>query len=61
MWCRTLRGTVRVAALLSRQPPGVLDQVRQTMRDRLAIYAEPAGLRVPIAVVVVRAVKPRVR
>jgi hypothetical protein len=53
-----LHGTVRAAALLVRQPPGVLDEVRRSMRERLAPYAEGGALRVPMPAVVVRATKP---
>jgi SAM-dependent methyltransferase len=53
-----LQGTVRMGALLSRQAPNVLDQVRQAMRDQLAAYAERGMLRIPMPAVVVRAVRP---
>ena len=35
-----LHGTVRTAALLVRQPAGVLDEVRRSARERLAAYDE---------------------
>jgi SAM-dependent methyltransferase len=53
-----VHGTVRAAALLVRQPPGVLDEVRRSMRENLAAYDEGGALRVPMPVVVVRATKP---
>lgn len=52
-----LHGTVRMGALLARQQSGVLDEVRRSMREQLAGYAEGDALRVPMPAVVVRAVK----
>ena len=53
-----LHGTVRTAALLARQPAGVLDEVRRSAREQLAAYDEGDALRVPMPAVVVRATKP---
>ena len=53
-----LHGTVRTAALLARQPAGVLAEVRRSMREKLAAYAEGNAVRVPMPAVVVRAAKP---
>jgi len=53
-----LHGTVRTAALLARQPAGVLDQVRRVAREQLAAYDEGGALRVPMPAVVVRATRP---
>jgi SAM-dependent methyltransferase len=53
-----LHGTVRTAALLSRQPAGVLAEVRRAMRERLAAYDEGDAVRVPMPAVVVRATRP---
>ena len=50
-----LQGTVRTAALLVRQPAGVLAEVRRTVREELAAYDEGDALRVPMPAVVVRA------
>ena len=53
-----LHGTVRTAALLARQPAGVLAEVRRSMREKLAAYDEGDAVRVPMPAVVVRAAKP---
>ena len=53
-----LHGTVRTAALLVRQPGGVLAEVRGSMREKLAAYDEGGTVRVPMPAVVVRATKP---
>jgi len=53
-----LHGTVRTAALLARQPAGVLDEVRRSAREQLAAYDEGGALRVPMPAVVVRATRP---
>ena len=52
-----LHGTVRTAALLSRQPAAVLAEVRRSVRERLAAYDEGDAVRVPMPAVVVRATK----
>ena len=53
-----LHGTVHTAALLSRQPAGVLAKVRHAMRERLAAYDDGDAVRVPRPAVVVRATRP---
>ena len=53
-----LHGTVRTAALLSRQPAAVLAEVRRSVRERLAAYDEGDAVRVPLPAVVVRATTP---
>ncbi len=53
-----LHGTVRTAALIARQPAGVLGEVRRSMREKLAAYDEGDAVRVPMPAVVVRAAKP---
>jgi SAM-dependent methyltransferase len=53
-----LRGTVRTAAVLRRQPSGVLARVRDSFRADMAAYVEGDSVRVPMAAVVVRGTKP---
>ena len=53
-----LHGTVRTAALLARQPAGVLDKVRRSAREQLAAYDEGGTLRVPMPSVMVRGTRP---
>jgi hypothetical protein len=53
-----LRGTVRTAAVLRRQPSGVLARVRDSFRAEMAAYVEGDSVRVPMAAVVVRGTKP---
>jgi SAM-dependent methyltransferase len=53
-----LRGTVRMGALLARQPPGALDRIRRDVADRLAAYDDGPTARIPMPVVVVSAAKP---
>ena len=53
-----LHGTVRTAALLARQPAGVLDEVRRSAREQLAAYDEGGALRIPMPAVVVRGRSP---
>ena len=52
-----LKGTVRTAALLVRQPAGVLAEVRRAMQEQLAAYDEGDAVRVPMPAVVVRATR----
>jgi ubiquinone/menaquinone biosynthesis C-methylase UbiE len=53
-----LHGTVRMAALLARQTARALHEIRRTMRDHLAGYAEGDAIHVPMPAVVVGAIKP---
>ena len=53
-----LRGTVRIGALLSRQPPGALDRVRRSVAEQLAAYDDGGSARIPMPAVVVRATRP---
>jgi hypothetical protein len=52
-----LHGTVRMAALLSRQPSGVLDRVRRSVAEQLAPYDDGDAARIPIPAVIVGATK----
>jgi SAM-dependent methyltransferase len=52
-----LKGTVRTAALLIRQPAGVLAEVRRAMQEQLAAYDEGDAVRVPMPAVVVKATR----
>jgi len=53
-----LHGTVRIGALLGRQPPGVLDRMQRSVAERLASYEEGTSAHVPMPAVVVEATKP---
>jgi SAM-dependent methyltransferase len=53
-----LHGTVRIRALLMRQPAGVLARVRESVRKELAGHLEGEVVRVPRPAVLVRAAKP---
>lgn len=53
-----LQGTVRIRALLTRQPAGVLARVREAVREELAGSVEGGVVRVPRPAVVVHATKP---
>ena len=54
-----LQGTVRIGALLKRQPAGALARVREAVRKELAGHGEGSAVHVPRPAVVVRATKPR--
>lgn len=53
-----LNGTVRAAAVLKRQPPAVLDRIRDSVRKRMAAYAVDGGYRIPMPAVLTTGIKP---
>lgn len=53
-----LRGSVRAAATLARQPANVLPAIRATMAELLGAYERDGGYELPMPVVLASAVKP---
>jgi hypothetical protein len=53
-----LNGTVRAAAVLKRQPPDVLAQIREAVRQAMSAYAVSGVYRVPMPAVLTTGTKP---
>jgi hypothetical protein len=58
LWHGLLGGTVRMSALIERQPGRVRRRIREALDRRVAEYQRPGGLELPVSVKLASGRKP---